>query len=272
MESNPTLEGMKHIVTLSYNHLPHGLKGCMMYLSIFPEDNEINKDRLLRRWIAKGLVPEKRGLTPMEVAESYLDELVSRNMVVPHFGYDGKVESCRVHDMLLEVMVSKSLECNFISLLGGQYAAMSYDRIRRLSVQGDDDMRPQGAQQHKKKMTGQGIGGMDVEHDFCNDEVLVVRKNHNFPVLSNLIVTYKRKMPRVFQFEQGSMARLEILQIGFSNADQSIVGIEHLTKLKEVQLGGNNDSHPLHRALDQLKAENRRRPQSNLFQVVVKYD
>jgi disease resistance protein RPM1 len=156
MESNPTLEGMRHILTLSYNHLPHELKGCMMYLSIFPEDYEIRKDRLLNRWIAEGLVQEKRGLTLMDVAESYLEELVSRNMVEPLFGFDGKMKSCKVHDMLLEVMVSKSLEANFVSLLGGQYAAMSYNRIRRLSIQGGDDNMSQSQQD--------GARGMDLEH------------------------------------------------------------------------------------------------------------
>lgn len=139
MDTNPTIEGMRHIVALSYNHLPHELKGCMMYLSIFPEDYEINKNRLLSRWIAEGLIPEKRGWTLTEVAEYYLDQLLRRKMVVPRIGDDGKMESCRVHDVLLEVLVSKSLESNFVSLLGGQYAGMSYDRIRRLSIQGDDD-------------------------------------------------------------------------------------------------------------------------------------
>ncbi|KAF8713465.1 hypothetical protein HU200_028241 [Digitaria exilis] len=138
MVSHPTLEGMRHIVALSYNHLPHELKRCMMYLSIFPEDYEIKKDRLVSRWIAEGLVPEKRGCTLTEVAETYLDELVSRNMVVRRFGeYNMNVEWYRVHDVLLEVMVSKSLESNFVSLLGEQYAGVSYDdRIRRLSIQG----------------------------------------------------------------------------------------------------------------------------------------
>ncbi|KAF8714155.1 hypothetical protein HU200_028164 [Digitaria exilis] len=137
MVSHPTLEGMRHIVALSYNHLPHELKRCMMYLSIFPEDYEIDKDRLMSRWIAEGLVPEKRGCTLTEVAETYLDELVSRNMVVRRFDEYANVEWYRVHDVLLEVMVSKSLESNFVSLLGEQYAGVSYDdRIRRLSIQG----------------------------------------------------------------------------------------------------------------------------------------
>nr|CAB3451996.1 unnamed protein product [Digitaria exilis] len=138
MVSHPTLEGMRHIVALSYNHLPHELKRCMMHLSIFPEDYEIDKDRLVSRWIAEGLVPEKRGCTLTEVAETYLDELVSRNMVVRRFHEIVRnVELYRVHDVLLEVMVSKSLESNFVSLLGEQYAGVSYDdRIRRLSIQG----------------------------------------------------------------------------------------------------------------------------------------
>nr|CAB3452080.1 unnamed protein product [Digitaria exilis] len=141
MVAHPSLEGMRHIIGLSYNHLPHELKRCMVYLSIFPEDYEIEKDRLVSRWIAEGLVPEKRGCTLTEVAETYLDELVSRNMVVPSLGFDGKVESCRVHDVLLEVMVSKSLESNFVSLLGEQYAGVSYDdRIRRLSIQGSSSL------------------------------------------------------------------------------------------------------------------------------------
>ncbi|KAF8686810.1 hypothetical protein HU200_043421 [Digitaria exilis] len=96
------------------------------------------------RWIAEGLVSEKRGCTLTEVAETYLDELVSRNMVVRRFDeylnffndFDRKMELYRVHDVLLEVMVSKSLESNFVSLLGEQYGGVLYDdRIRRLSIQ-----------------------------------------------------------------------------------------------------------------------------------------
>uniref|UniRef100_A0A0E0R2Q2 NB-ARC domain-containing protein n=1 Tax=Oryza rufipogon TaxID=4529 RepID=A0A0E0R2Q2_ORYRU len=169
MESNPTLEGMRQILALSYNHLPHELKGCMMYFSIFPEDYEVNKDRLLWRWIAEGLVTvtEKRGWgsSLMEVAESYLDELVNRNMIQlrDEFEYYWKAKMYRVHDMFLEVMVSKSLESNFASLLGGQYATMPYDRIRRLSIQGDD-ARLEEAEQPRKNMAGVDDGILDLEH------------------------------------------------------------------------------------------------------------
>ncbi|KAF7104989.1 hypothetical protein CFC21_105839 [Triticum aestivum] len=142
MESQPSLEGMRQIVTFNYNHLPHDIRCCMMYFSIFPEDYMVNKNRLLHRWIAEGLVTEVRGLTLLEVAQAYYEELLSRSMIVQakeEVRNEVNMETCQVHDMVLEVMVSKSLEANFVSLIGGQYEGMSYDRIRRLSIHGEEE-------------------------------------------------------------------------------------------------------------------------------------
>uniref|UniRef100_A0A0A9D4I2 NB-ARC domain-containing protein n=1 Tax=Arundo donax TaxID=35708 RepID=A0A0A9D4I2_ARUDO len=171
MESNPTLEGMRQIITLSYNHMPHHLKGCMMYLSSFPEDYVIDKTRLLYRWIAEGLITKKRGLTLLEVAEAYFDELISRNMILPaNISYDGRVQACQVHDMMLEVMVSKSQEANFLTLLGGQSKGTSYDKIRRLSIH-RDDRSPTVVKQGSKRervaevqRTRHGVEAMNLEH------------------------------------------------------------------------------------------------------------
>ncbi|XP_048567268.1 disease resistance protein Pik-2-like isoform X1 [Triticum urartu] len=169
MESNPTLVGMRKIITLSFNYLPHDLKRCMMYLCIFPEDYQISKDRLLRRWIAEGLIPEKRGLTLMETAEAYFNELVNRSMIDQAgciVTYYNRVDVCQVHDMMLEVMVSKSLEANFVSLVGVQYEGMSYDIVRRLSVH--DSENGGKYSQSERTATGRGmvniIEGMNVQH------------------------------------------------------------------------------------------------------------
>ncbi|XBH81760.1 hypothetical protein VPH35_107263 [Triticum aestivum] len=147
MESNRTLEGMRQLITLSYDYLPHYLKACMMYVSIFPEDYMIAKDRLLYRWIAESLVTEKRGLTLLEVAEEYFNELISRNMIqLDKFVYQLKdsreveVQGCRVHDMILEVMVSKSHESNFVSLVGCEFEGKTdgHGKVRRLSIHDND--------------------------------------------------------------------------------------------------------------------------------------
>ncbi|XP_044947298.1 disease resistance protein Pik-2-like [Hordeum vulgare subsp. vulgare] len=170
MESNPTLEGMRQILTLSYDHLPHHLKACMMYLCIFPEDYVIYKDRLLKRWIAEGLIPEKRGMTQMELAEECFSELMSRSMIDQASDiittYQWREETCRVHDIMLEVMVSKSLESNFVSLVGGQYEGMAYDRIRRLTIHGGVEAIQESSSKKRAPHRGtrNGIKGMNMQH------------------------------------------------------------------------------------------------------------
>ena len=67
---------VKTILLLSFNDLPHQLKHCFLYCSIFPEDYEIGRKRLIKLWMAKGYVEQVKGFTPEEVAESYLVELI----------------------------------------------------------------------------------------------------------------------------------------------------------------------------------------------------
>nr|CAB3448523.1 unnamed protein product [Digitaria exilis] len=178
MENHPTLEGMRQVITLSYAYLPHHLKACMMYLSIFPEDYVIAKDRLLYRWIAEGLVAEKRGLTLFDVAEEYFNELISRNMIqkdklLMHnlSSNDEMVEACRVHDMMLEVMVSISQEANFVTLVGRQYGGgLARGTVRRLSVH--DSNEEEEALKHtvgspkrkKERVSHGGIEAMKLQH------------------------------------------------------------------------------------------------------------
>jgi len=136
LESNPTLEGAKQVLTLSYDDLPYHLKSCFLYLSIFPENYEIKRGPLVRRWIAEGFVSQRYGLSTEQIAESYFDEFVARSIVQPvRIDWNGKVRSCRVHDIMLEVIVSKSLEENFASFLRDNGSLLvSHDKIRRLCI------------------------------------------------------------------------------------------------------------------------------------------
>uniref|UniRef100_F6HA34 Disease resistance protein RPM1 n=1 Tax=Vitis vinifera TaxID=29760 RepID=F6HA34_VITVI len=63
LESNPHLENITKILSLSYDDLPHYLKSCFLYFAIFPEDYPINCGRLIRLWIAEGFVKGKKGIT-----------------------------------------------------------------------------------------------------------------------------------------------------------------------------------------------------------------
>lgn len=148
LQENHDLEGMKTILSLSYNDLPHYLKPCLLYLSIFPEDYDIERGSLVRRWIAEGLVSEDYGQNVEDVAESYFNELINRSMILPvDIDYDGRVRVCRVHDMMLELMKSKAREENFLTIIGpSPISTKPKGVVRRLSIQyndGDQKLAPQ---------------------------------------------------------------------------------------------------------------------------------
>uniref|UniRef100_A0A453Q1L5 Disease resistance protein RPM1 n=2 Tax=Aegilops tauschii TaxID=37682 RepID=A0A453Q1L5_AEGTS len=129
---------MNNILSLSYNDLAPNLKTCLLYLCIYPEDYVIERDILVRRWIAEGFISEERGQSKQEVAENHFYELINKSMVQPvEVGYDGKAHACKVHDMMLELIILKSVEDNFISLAGHDQTDLAncHGPIRRLSLQ-----------------------------------------------------------------------------------------------------------------------------------------
>jgi len=116
-----------------------------------------------------------------------------------------------------------------------------------------------------------------MDWDCYRGDELAACTSHKFPVLKDQIL--RGYLPKVIQFEEGSMAMLEMLELGFDSrsrhvAEGSIVGIEHLTSLKKVTVDGDKDNRALcHAILEQLKAANDRssRSNSNQFQIAVKY-
>ncbi|XP_052137507.1 disease resistance protein PIK6-NP-like isoform X2 [Oryza glaberrima] len=131
------LDGVTRILDCCYNDLPADIKTCLLYLSIFPKGWKISRKHLARRWIAEGFATEKQGLTEEEVAESYFNQLTRRNLIRPvEHGSNGKVKAFQVHDMVLEYIMSKSIEENFITVVGGQWQVTApSNKVRRLSMQ-----------------------------------------------------------------------------------------------------------------------------------------
>uniref|UniRef100_A0A0E0APX8 Uncharacterized protein n=1 Tax=Oryza glumipatula TaxID=40148 RepID=A0A0E0APX8_9ORYZ len=92
--TNPTLEGMRKILNLSYKHLPHHLRACLLYLGMYPEDYIFTMTDLVRQWVAEGFVSNLQGLSAMDVGESFFNELINRSMLQPEgTEYNGKVVS-----------------------------------------------------------------------------------------------------------------------------------------------------------------------------------
>ncbi|XP_062195693.1 disease resistance protein RGA5-like [Phragmites australis] len=163
-EKESALKDMINILDLSYKYLPHHLKACFLYLGSYPEDHEISRVELVRRWVAEGFVSISKEWDVWDVAESYFNELVNRSMIQPvyedHFGIEELV-GCRVHDMMLDLIRSKCEEYNFVSVVHGlQAMGKVQDNVRRLSVDlsgGEDATMPEPATGHLSKVRSLAI-------------------------------------------------------------------------------------------------------------------
>ncbi|XP_064971668.1 protein RECOGNITION OF PERONOSPORA PARASITICA 7-like [Musa acuminata AAA Group] len=133
---NKTDDQTHKILALSYNDLPHHLKSCFLYFAAFPEDDDIDADRLMRLWIAEGFVgSDLEGRTMEDLAEMYLIELISRCMIqVGRRNLIRGVGSVRIHDLLLDLARHEARKLNFCISIWDKGDSTD---VRRLSITDD---------------------------------------------------------------------------------------------------------------------------------------
>ncbi|KAL1826276.1 hypothetical protein ACET3Z_004688 [Daucus carota] len=112
------------ILVRSYNELPPQLKSCFLYLGKFGEDEWIEAENLYQLWIAEGMVlsnDKREGETMMQVAESYMGELVHKSMVRVRLDDWGslltKYKSFSLHDLMRDLSLSKAKEEDFYEVI-----------------------------------------------------------------------------------------------------------------------------------------------------------
>nr|XP_016513509.1 PREDICTED: putative late blight resistance protein homolog R1A-10 [Nicotiana tabacum] len=107
------------IVGLSYNHLPQDRKACFLHFGAFPQGFDIPAWKLIRLWIAEGLIMANLpGSEIEEIAECHLNDFANRNLVmVMEKRCNGQIKTCRVHDMLHEFCVKEATRLCLIQQL-----------------------------------------------------------------------------------------------------------------------------------------------------------
>ncbi|OVA01141.1 Disease resistance protein [Macleaya cordata] len=112
------------------------------------KDYEIPTRKLIRLWTAEGFIPQqKRGevLTMEDVGkDQFLAELIQRCVVqVDKKSLNGRVKTCRVHDLMRDLCLSKAKEENFLDIYEYQdhhddeNAPSTNYRLRRHAIHGD---------------------------------------------------------------------------------------------------------------------------------------
>uniref|UniRef100_A0A0E0MML7 Uncharacterized protein n=1 Tax=Oryza punctata TaxID=4537 RepID=A0A0E0MML7_ORYPU len=156
LEKHPTLQGMRRILRICYSDLSLPVRTCLLYLSIFPEDGTVEKNRLIWRWIAEGFipVPKQEQVTSWETAESYFNELVNRQLIQPV--ETGDVVKVKVHDVVLEFIASVAAEENFVTS-DMVLRCKPRDIVRRASVNWIDEDESIGGLSQVRSLTVFGL-------------------------------------------------------------------------------------------------------------------
>ncbi|XP_076912008.1 putative late blight resistance protein homolog R1B-14 [Bidens hawaiensis] len=127
------------VLALSYKQLPDHLKVCFIYFGAFPEDFPIPVWKLVMLWVAEGFIQENGQECLEDLAEEYLEDLVERNLIlIAKRRANGRIKTCRVHDMLRDLCLREAAEEKFLQVIKrniqDQTSLISPVNYRRLCV------------------------------------------------------------------------------------------------------------------------------------------
>ncbi|XP_044949062.1 disease resistance protein RGA5-like [Hordeum vulgare subsp. vulgare] len=182
-QDSSDMQDMRRILSVSYYDLPAHLKTCLLFISVYPEGYTVVAEDLIWQWIGEGFVQEEHGKNLYEVGEEYLAQLINKSLIQPvDIGSDNKVSSCRVHDMVLDLITSLSSEENFLTTVGGLQPVSTSSKIHRLSVQtrNEDDL---------KRLATMGLSHVRSLSVFGQDINLLPALS-SFPVIRALDLSY----------------------------------------------------------------------------------
>jgi Leucine-rich repeat (LRR) protein len=123
-----------------YNNLPHHVKYCFMYLSIFQEDSNIKPRRLVQRWIAEGYLKGVRGSEVEEAGERVFSDFRNMTIIQPNKNNaavtnSARITRCSVNPLMLGFITSKATEEKLVCMLDDCHImAASEDTIRHVVV------------------------------------------------------------------------------------------------------------------------------------------
>lgn len=123
---------------LSYYDLPSALRKCFLYCAIFPKNYEIEKDRLIKLWMAQGyLKVEGRDDTEL-IGEEFFESLASHSLLhdFQKNEFDGRIIRCKMHNIVHDFAQFLTInECFNLEVNGFEMCPLeSNENIKHLMI------------------------------------------------------------------------------------------------------------------------------------------
>jgi disease resistance protein RPM1 len=169
-----------------------------------------------------------------DLGERYFNELVNRSMMQPIYDKDGSPSACRVHDMILDLIISLSAQENFVTILEGPACHISTAcKIRRLSLRGS-----KSDSKEEQMIFPETVNISHVRSVVAfGDAVQWMPPMSRFPVLR--VLAFKSKSRNnIRPKDLGSLQHLRYLELGGVLETELLEGIENLKLLKTLHLWG----------------------------------
>jgi Leucine-rich repeat (LRR) protein len=122
---------------LSYYDLPSVVRRCFLYCAMFPKDYKMDKDELVKMWMAQGYLKETSGGDMELVGEQYFQVLAARSFFQDFKTYGQEVIRFKMHDIVHDfAQYMTKNECLTVDVytLGEATMETSIERVRHLSM------------------------------------------------------------------------------------------------------------------------------------------
>ncbi|RWR75888.1 putative disease resistance protein RGA4 [Cinnamomum micranthum f. kanehirae] len=206
--------GIMPALRLSYNHLKPHLKQCFAFCAIFPQDYEIEKELVIKLWMAHCFIPTKRGMELEDTGDEIFDELVMKSFfqevnVEEGLDFDRIRTTFRMHDLMHDLAHSV-MENEYCVVLNGKSRDIS-PRIRHVSTFGYNGLGIPAASLPKAQM--------------LRTYVMLEQTNFQFPCdvglfkclrALDLMRQDKQKVEKLLFTSLGNLQHLRYLNLSFT--------------------------------------------------------
>ncbi|XP_047947429.1 disease susceptibility protein LOV1-like [Salvia hispanica] len=133
---------LEAVVNLSYDDLPYHLKLCFLYLGVLRDGESMAAVDLYRMWISQGMISEENSdKSPMELAEDYLRQLVSKSIVQAKrkdARHRTKFTSCNLHCVVRKLCLSMGKKEHYqvqtLEYTGGRFSSFLDHALSRVKT------------------------------------------------------------------------------------------------------------------------------------------